>query len=516
MTGLVIDNFAGGGGASTGIEAALGRPVDVAINHDPEAIAMHMANHPETRHFCQSIMSIDPQEACTVDGKVQPVLLAWFSPDCKHFSKAKGGKPVEKRIRDLAWIVVHWAERLGPNAPQVIMLENVEEFRTWGPLGEDNRPCPERKGQTFQEWAGRLRKAGYKVEWRELRACDFEGGELPAAPTSRKRMFLIARRDGRPIVWPEPTRGPGRALPWRTAAEIIDWSIPCPSIFARKRPLKDATCRRIAAGIVRYVLDAAEPFIIPVTNSGWNPDRAWSADEPLRTITTAKGGEMAVVCPVLDRQFGRSRGADVAKPLPAITAGGSGKTALVAAFMAQHNAGNGCRPKAMTDPVSTITGRGTQQQLVTSNLVKLRGTCRDGQPVTEPLHTISAGGTHFGEIRAFLVKYYSEGGQWGSLNEPIGAVTARDRFGLVTVTIGGVEYALADIGMRMLAAPELYAAQGFPPSYKIAIEGPNGKPLTKTAQVRMCGNSVPPNMPEMLIRANLPEHCVAIERSAAA
>lgn len=504
---LIVDNFAGGGGASTGIEAAIGRSVDVAVNHDAEAVAMHKANHPGTRHHCQSIMAIDPQEACTVDGRIRPVLLAWFSPDCKHFSKAKGGKPVEKRIRDLAWIVVHWAKRLGPNAPQVIMLENVEEFRTWGPLAEDGRPCPERKGQTFEEWVKQLRRLGYKVEWRELRACDY------GAPTSRKRLFLIARRDGKPIVWPEPTHGPGRSKPWRTAADIIDWSQPCPSIFERTRPLKPNTCRRIAAGIVRYVLDAAQPFIVPLTHHG-SAERVYPADEPIPTITAANRGEMALVTPFVTTTRNSAKPWTAAnEPIHTIVANGAHKM-LVAGFMAQHNAGNGAAPRSMEAPVSTLTARCTQQQLVTSNLVKLRGTST-AQASDEPLHTISAGGTHFAEVRAFLIKYYGNEAEGHELDKPLGTVTTRDRFGLVTVSIDGEEYAIADIGMRMLIARELYNAQGFPETYVIDCEGPNGKPLTKTAQVRMCGNSVSPVIPEALVRANLPEHCVLLESEAA-
>jgi DNA (cytosine-5)-methyltransferase 1 len=270
VNGLIVDNFAGGGGASTGLEAAFGRPVDMAINHDPEAVAMHQANHLATRHLCQSIMAIDPRDACTVDGHVAKVRLAWFSPDCKHHSKAKGGKPREKNIRDLAWVVVHWPERLGENAPDVIMLENVEEFREWGPLDPDGKPIKERKGEEFDLWLRRLKRCGYKVAFEKLRACDY------GAPTIRKRLYLIARRDGLPIVWPKPTHGKpgspevesGRMKPWRTAAECIDWSIPCRSIFERERPLKEATLRRIAAGTMRYVVNAAKPFIVPVTQHG--------------------------------------------------------------------------------------------------------------------------------------------------------------------------------------------------------------------------------------------------------
>jgi DNA (cytosine-5)-methyltransferase 1 len=259
----------------------LGRPVDIAINHDAEAVAMHLANHPETKHFCQSIMAIDPRDACTVDGHVAKVALAWFSPDCKHHSKAKGGKPREKNIRDLAWVVVHWPERLGENAPDVILLENVEEFRQWGPLDEHGMPIKERQGEEFELWVRRLKRCGYKVEYRELRACDY------GAPTSRKRLYLIARRDKLPIVWPAPTHGPatspdvlsGKLKPYRTAAQCIDWDLECPSIFDRKRPLKETTLRRIAHGTMRYVVNAARPFIVPITHSG--SIRVHSADEPL-------------------------------------------------------------------------------------------------------------------------------------------------------------------------------------------------------------------------------------------
>ncbi|SNS53971.1 DNA (cytosine-5)-methyltransferase 1 [Sphingomonas laterariae] len=508
--GLIVDNFAGGGGASTGLEAALLRDVDVAINHDPEAVAMHAANHPRTRHHCQSVWAVDPLEAVTIADRPQPVWLAWFSPDCKHFSKAKGGKPVSKNIRDLAWIVHHWIDRLGPALrPAIIMLENVEEFRTWGPLTDDGRPCPAGKGKTFDEWVRRFRKAGYRVEWRELRACDH------GAPTTRKRLFLIARCDGQPIVWPKRTHAPadhpdvlaGRLRPWRTAADIIDWSIPCPSIFTRIRPLKDATCRRIAAGIMRYVIDAPHPFIVPVCNSTWAAGRAWSGSEPLRTITTAKGGEYAVVSSTLvqtgygEREGQAPRVPGLHKPLGAVVAGG-GKHALVCAFMAQHNTmpkGGIHAGHAADMPVSTITGRGTQQNIVTSQLVKLRNNCV-GQGHREPIGTLTTGG-HYAEVRAFLVKYYGAAEHGQAANRPLDAVTAKARFGLVTVTIAGEEYAIVDIGMRMLTPRELFLAQGFPADYVIDLIH-NGKPLTKTAQIRMCGNSVSPVMAEALAAAN--------------
>lgn len=552
--GIIVDNFAGGGGASTGIELALRRQVDVAVNHDPEAVAMHAANHPGTRHLCQSVWAVDPLEAVTFandngEMKPRPVRLAWFSPDCKHFSKAKGGKPVEKNIRDLAWVVHHWIDRLGPALrPAIIMLENVEEFRTWGPLGADGRPCPAGKGKTFDQWVAKLRRAGYRVEWREMRACDY------GAPTSRKRLFLIARCDGQKIVWPKPTHGKpdtaavrsGKLLAWRTAAEIIDWSIPCPSIFTRARPLKEATCRRIAAGIMRYVINAPHPFIVPVCNGNWAADRAYAGDEPLRTITTAKGGEFAVVTPYFaplthhggsDRVYGpiqplptvtganrgeialiaptmvqtgygeregqAPRALDLGKPLGTIVAGAT-KHALVAAFMAQHNnmprGGVHSGHEAQT-PLSTITGRGTQQQLVASHIVKLRNN-QTAQSHGEPIGTLTSGGGHYGEVRAFLVKYYGNEQDGHGLAAPLGAVTTKDRFGLVIVTIDGEDYAIVDIGMRMLSPRELFLAQGFPPDYIIDLMV-NGKPLTKTAQVRMCGNSVSPVMSEALARANV-------------
>ncbi|AMK18722.1 DNA cytosine methyltransferase [Sphingobium sp. MI1205] len=559
--GINVDNFAGGGGASTGLEQA-GIEVHVAINHDPEAVAMHAANHPRTRHHCQSVWSVDPLEAVTWaddDGVVRahPVRGAWFSPDCKHFSKAKGGKPVEKNIRDLAWVVHHWIDRLGPALrPAIIWLENVEEFRTWGPLGDDGRPCPARKGKTFNQWVAKLRRAGYRVQWKELRACDY------GAPTSRKRLFLKARCDGRKISWPKPTHGKpgspavvsGKLLPWRTAAEIIDWSIPCPSIFERARPLKDATCRRIAAGIMRYVINAPHPFIVPVCNSSWAAGRAYAGDEPLRTITTAKGGEFAVVAPYFARtahgdvdRNGKRRGRGthgIDEPYPTVTVSGdsalivphvmtmrnSGKphtaadepthtvTAggahqyLVAAFMAQHNGGVVGRDAAA--PLSTITHRGTQQQLVASHIVKLRGTSKDGQPTDTPLHTVSAGGLHHAEVRAFLVKYYGNEHDGHGLDAPLGAVTTKDRFGLVTVTIAGEEYAIVDIGMRMLSPRELFLAQGFPADYIIELEV-NGRPLTKTAQVRMCGNSVSPVMARALASVDFANDDDATTRIAA-
>ncbi len=441
----MIDNFAGGGGASTGIERGIGRPVDIAINHDPEAIAMHLANHPHTKHLCESVFSVNPLEVT----RNLPVGLAWFSPDCTHHSKAKGGKPRSAKRRGLAWVAIRWAKRV---RPRVIMLENVEEFEDWGPLLPDGKPCPERKGQTFLAFVGQLERLGYKVDWRELKACDY------GAPTIRKRLFLIARRDGLPIAWPEPTHGPGR-LPYRTAAECIDWSIPCPSIFERKKPLADATCRRVAAGIMRFVVNNPKPFVIGIDHQSSGTGPVWSGDAPLTTITCEN------------------------------------RHALVTAFLAKHYGGVvGIKADQALGTVTTQD----HHSLVTSHLVKLRGT-NVGHKADEPMHTVTAMGTHLGEVRAFLIKYYSTGSNVAGLYEPMSTITTKDRVGLVMVR--GEPYEIVDIGLRMLQPHELAMGQGFPASY-ILNPVVNGKPLGKTAQVRMIGNSVCPDVAEAIVRAN--------------
>lgn len=439
---LIIDNFAGGGGASTGIELALGRHVDIAINHDPEAVAMHALNHPQTEHHCESVWDIDP--LAVTQGR--PVGLAWFSPDCKHFSKAKGGQPRDKRIRGLAWVAVRWAALV---RPRVIILENVEEFATWGPLLDDGTPCPARRGDTFRAFVRQLQEQGYAVEWRELRACDY------GAPTTRKRLFLIARCDGKPIVWPAPTHGaPGSPevkartrKPWRTAAECIDWTILAPSIFDRARPLAEATLRRIARGVRRYVIEAAKPFVVQTADG-------LAVPAMIQTGYGEREGQAPGV-PGLD------------KPLGTVVAGGA-KHAIVTAFLAKHFGGNYTGP---------------------------------GAPLTEPMHTITTQ-DHHALVCAFLVKYYGEGGQDQHIDDPLHTIPTVDRFGLVTVE--QQQYRIADIGMRMLEPRELYRAQGFPESYQIAPVIA-GKPLPKRAQVRMCGNSVSPPLAAALARANVPE-----------
>ena len=554
---LIIDNFAGGGGTSTGLEAAFGRPVDIAINHDPEALAMHAVNHPHTTHLCESVWDVDPIK---VTGN-QPVGLVWLSPDCKHFSKAKGGTPVEKKIRGLAWVALRWAAK---TKARVIALENVEEFKTWGPLqiAADGtaRPDPARKGKTFESFVRQLQGLGYVVDWRELRACDY------GAPTIRKRFFLVARRDHIAIAWPKPSHGAptskevkaGKRLPWRTAAECIDWSIPCPSIFERKRPLAEATLRRVAKGVVRYVIDAANPFIVPAEalvapflteHANASNQRVFSADEPLRTqCAQVKGGHFALVAPTLvqtgygEREGQAPRALDLHRPLGTVVNGQ--KHALVSAFLAKHF--TGVVGSDLQDPIATVTSvdhhslvsahlvhyhsdkraeevrasdlrepiktqtTANRHAVVTSNLVKLRGTST-AQASDEPLHTVSAGGLHFAEVRAFLIAYYGSD-QDPRLEAPMHPVTTKHRFGLVTVQ--GEKYAIVDIGLRMLSPRELYNAQGFPADYQIEA-GPDGKPFTKTAQVRMCGNSVCPPLAEALIRANFAHEAQIYGRAAA-
>lgn len=485
---IIVDNFAGGGGASTGIELALGRSPDIAVNHSYEALTMHMANHPKATHYCEDVWQIDPVKVCAG----RPVALAWFSPDCKHFSKAKGGKPVDKKVRGLAWVVVKWAKAV---RPRVICLENVEEFQHWGPLLPNNMPCPLRKGLTFRRWKAQLENLGYEVDCRELRACDY------GAPTIRKRLFVVARCDGQPIRWPKPTHGKG-LLPYRTAAECIDWEIPCQSIFERTRPLAEATMRRIAAGIRRYVLEAADPFIVPLTHQG--DARVYNIREPFRTITAANRGETALVSPTLiqtswgERQGQSPRVPGLHKPLGTVMAGG-GKHALVAAFLAKHYGGHTTPGWPLTKPFSTVTTQ-DHHALITSNLVKLYGTST-GQDVREPMPTITAGGQHIGEVRAFLLKYYGTD-QDPRLEDPLHTITTKHRFGIVTVE--GHDYQIVDIGMRMLTPRELFNAQSFPRDYVIAPEI-DGEPLSQTAQIRMCGNSVPPEMAAALLRAQFPE-----------
>lgn len=459
---IIVDNFAGGGGASTGIEAALGRPVDIAINHNPRAIDMHTVNHPLTQHYCELVWEVDPRQVC----QNRPVSLAWFSPDCKHFSRAKGSKPVNKNIRGLAWVAMRWAGTVQPN---VIMLENVEKFAQWGPLVTDKNgdlvPCAKRKGFTFRSFVKNLERRGYKVDFQTLVASHY------GAPTSRKRLFMVARSDGGPLNWPEPTHRT-KLKPYKTAADIIDWSLPCPSIFERKKPLAKNTLRRIARGIQKFVIDSPEPFVLEQTEDG-------------------------LLILSIQRQFGNSIGSRVTDPLGTITAGGGGKSALEVALLAKHY--TGVTGQKLQQPIGTITSI-DHRSLVTSSMIKLRGTCQRGQPIDQPVPTITASGNHLGEVRAFLIKYYSEGGQSQSLKEPLHTIPTKDRIGLVMVR--GEPYQIVDIGMRMLQPHELYAAQSFPDNY-VFDRVCHGQPFTKAEQVAMCGNSVPPALAEALVRANM-------------
>ncbi|MEI7348434.1 DNA cytosine methyltransferase [Pectobacterium parmentieri] len=656
--GLVVVGFAGGGGSCEGIKQALGFEPHIAMNHNPVAMAMHAMNHPRTLHYPEDIFSVDP----VVSTGGLPVLLGWFSPDCRHFSKAKGGTPVKKEIRGLAWVVLRWALA---TRPKVLMMENVEEFRGWGPLMTHSNggqyPDPKRAGETFAAFIGMLSVGvpsdhpalaeaceflnisidsddarrlvnglGYNVDHRELKASDY------GTPTIRKRLFVVARCDGHQVEWPEATHGDpkspavqaGKLEPWRTAAECIDWSIPCPSIFERKKPLAENTLRRIARGLERFVINNPQPFIVKCnhtsTKTKYDCFRGQSLEEPLQTITKTHGfavvtphltkfrtgavgqeltepmptitagssvrpggnghalgmveatlepfiigaggpkysakpksveqpmntlcntnhsalitpyiarigqtgfggdrmaydakdplttvvskAEHLLVAPVIARQFGNSVGHGADEPNGTITAGGGGKSQLVSAFLAKHFGGNYTGPGANLDePAHTVTTV-DHHALVTSNLIKMRGT-NTGQPTDTPLQTVTAGGNHFGEVRAFLLKYYGNEKEGVDINNPMHTVVSRDRFGLVTVE--GIDYQIVDIGMRMLQPHELYAAQGFPADY-IIDHDIDGNPVSKADQVARCGNAVCPPIAEALVRANLPEYCM--QRAAA-
>ena len=503
---LIVDNFAGGGGASTGIELATGYSVDIAINHDPEAVRMHKTNHPSTKHYCESVWDVDPVKVC----EGHPVGLAWFSPDCKHFSKAKGGKPKDRNIRGLAWVALRWA---GMVRPRVIMLENVEEFKTWGPLNRGHRPIKAKQGVTFRKFVSQLQELGYHVEYRELVAADY------GAPTMRKRFFLIARCDGRPIAWPEPTHAPagrpdvaaGIKKPYAGAYTQIDFSLPCPSIFDTAgeikekygiravRPLAPKTMERIFRGLKKFVLDNPEPFIVQVNHGG--DRRPQDIKEPMPTITGRHG--FGMVAPVLIQYHSETskdevRGQQVTEP--AMTVDASNRYGLVASFLQKYFNGGYHGPGADAgDPLPTVTAV-DHNSLCTAHLLQMNNNC-DGKDIGNPIPAITSGGGHFGEVRAFLVKYYGQGsGQKADV--PLDTVTSHDRFGLVEVN--GEDYMIADIGMRMLEPRELYGCQGFPEDYIIDHDS-TGKKYPRSEQVKRCGNAVCPPIPAALVRANLPE-----------
>lgn len=579
---LIVDNFAGGGGASTGIEMATGYSVDIAINHDPEAIKMHKANHPNTKHYCENVWAVDPVKACNG----HPVALAWFSPDCKHFSKAKGGKPKDKFIRGLAWVACRWA---GLVQPRVIMLENVEEFKTWGPLGRRHHPIKAKQGETFQKFVQQLTDLGYEVQFRELIAADY------GAPTMRKRFFMIARCDGKPIVWPEPTHAPadseevkaGLKKPYVGAYTQLDFSLPCPSIFDTSeeikekygiravRPLAQKTMDRIARGFIKFVLNNPKPFIIQcnhggerrpndirepmptitgkhgygivepymvqIGQTGFAKDRSKDVREPLTTIvsknehclieptlapymgtnttnhpggnckdpihTITTGNQQCLISPTLIQYHSETskdgvRGQTIKDPI--MTVDSSNRYGLVASFLHKYyDGGYKGAGETVENPLPTVTAW-DHNSVVTANLIQMNNHC-DGKDIRQPLPTITAGDGHFGEVRAFLIKYYGQGtGQ--DIKDPLDTVTAQDRFGLVT--INGTDYQIVDIGLRMLEPRELYGCQGFPDDYIIDHDY-TGKTYPRSEQVRRCGNAVCPPIPAALVRANLPELCVA-------
>lgn len=543
---LIVDNFAGGGGASTGIEMATGYSVDIAINHDPEAIKMHKANHPNTKHYCENVWAVDPVKACNG----HPVALAWFSPDCKHFSKAKGGKPKDKFIRGLAWVACRWA---GLVRPRVIMLENVEEFKTWGPLGRRHHPIKAKQGETFQKFVQQLTDLGYEVQFRELIAADY------GAPTMRKRFFMIARCDGKPIVWPEPTHAPadseevkaGLKKPYVGAYTQIDFSRPCPSIFDTSeeikekygiravRPLAQKTMDRIARGFIKFVLNNPKPFIIQcnhggerrpndirepmptitgkngygivepymvqIGQTGFTKDRSKDVREPLTTIVSKN--EHCLISPTLIQYHSETskdgvRGQTIEDPI--MTVDSSNRYGLVTSFLHKYyDGGYKGAGETVENPLPTVTAW-DHNSVVTANLIQMNNHC-DGKDIRQPLPTITAGDGHFGEVRAFLIKYYGQGtGQ--DIKDPLDTVTAQDRFGLVT--INGTDYQIVDIGLRMLEPRELYGCQGFPDDYIIDHDY-TGKIYPRSEQVRRCGNAVCPPIPAALVRANLSELCVA-------
>ena len=552
---IIVDNFAGGGGASTGIELACGRPVTIAINHDPDAILMHKTNHPYTEHYQASVWDVDPREVC----RGRPVGLLWASPDCKHFSKAKGGKPVDKKIRGLAWIALRWA---GTVRPRVIILENVEEFQTWGPVRR-GKPVKARAGETFQKFVRQLAALGYDIQWRELVAADY------GAPTIRKRFFLVARCDGRPILWPKRTHAPadspevqaGLLEPWRSAAEIIDWSLPCPSIFdtkeeiraryglAAQRPLKPNTLRRVVRGVDKFVIKSANPFLVVVNHAG--EFRGQEIVDPLQTITAKHGYGVAspAMVPWTVTNTTNSTGHPVNEPIDTARTGGGGGQMFLGASMIQYHTEQSehVRGQKITKPIMTIDAAnrygltaatlvkyyGTDQHgqkiqdplhtvtakargaLMATHLVKMKGTNLGG-PMSEPVQTITAGGGHFGVVTTVVVK--AEPGanlkHWpeirGLLNTYCGYHLGPED--VILFEIGGAAYFMADIGLRMMIPRELYAANGFPPDYIIDRDY-LGNAYGKSKQVARCGNAVPPPFATALVRANLPEWCGGVDVS---
>lgn len=545
---IIVDNFAGGGGASTGIELAAGRPVNIAINHDAAAILLHKTNHPHTEHVQASVWDVDPEEVCAG----RPVGLAWFSPDCKHFSKAKGAALVDRNIRGLAWIVLRWA---GTVRPRVIILENVEEFQTWGPVRK-GKPVKSKSGQTFHKWLSQLEELGYAVEYRELVAADY------GAPTTRKRFVLIARCDGQPIRWPERTHAPrdseevksGKCKPWRSAAEIIDWTVPMYSIFASKqeikekygvnavRPLADNTLRRIIRGVDKFTIKSGKPFIvecnhggdghtrsvedpvntvtgrytggvcepvtIPYTFSNTGGSVGSPADEPVHTIRTA-GGQVLAAANLIQyhteqSEDVRANGLDAALP----TVDASNRYGLTAAHLVEfYGNGQAIDPE---EPMHTVTSH-DREALIATHIVKFKGP-DIGQSPDAPLQTVTAINP-FALASVKTVKYApgTDLGYWPQirplLNKYCGYKLADDE--ILLLWIRGAWRYICDISMRMLTPRELYNAMGFPPDYIIERDY-TGKPYPKSQQVARCGNAVCPQMASAVVRVNFPEWAVEL------
>ena len=558
---LVVDNFAGGGGASTGMELALGYPVDIAVNHDADAIAMHKVNHPYTRHFQEDVFAIGPERV--TGGRA--VGIAWFSPDCKHFSRAKGGKPVDKKIRGLSWVVLRWA--MSSVAPRVIFMENVPEIKTWCPLIEIDgqmRPDPAREGETFNGFVSMLTGGiekehpafseaceflkiepdseegdrlaaglGYAGAWKELKACDY------GAPTIRNRFYLIARRDGQPIVFPEPTHGKGRK-PYRTAAECIDWSLPCPSIFGRKKELAENTLRRIARGLDKFVIKNPKLFIMqmnfenapqdvnkplstqtavnkhyvavpkvqPYIMSNNTNNACHAAGEPLPTVTT--GNRNFLCAPSLvqyhsEQGKGEVRGQEPNKPI--MTIDGSPRYAMSACYLTKYFGGERQAGASLSEPAPTVTAI-DHSALAVANLLHYYGGADHASRVDNPLPTVTTLPRHY-VVKTYLQKMDAaqDFGNWACvrelLNKYAGYSIAADE--ILIMEIDGERYFISDIGMRMLKARELMLAQGFPPDYIIDIESHIGKRYSEAKQIARMGNAVCPPVAEALVRANCAE-----------
>ena len=547
---IIVDNFAGGGGASTGIELASGRTVAIAINHDPDAILMHKTNHPYTEHLQASVWDVDPVAVC----RGRPVGLAWFSPDCKHFSKAKGAALVDRNIRGLAWIVLRWAALV---RPRVIMLENVEEFQTWGPVRK-GKPVKSKAGQTFRKWKQQLEDLGYVIEHRELVAADY------GAPTTRKRFVLVARCDGKPIRWPERTHAPrdseevksGKCLPWRSAAEIIDWAIPGYSIFESKqeimerygvkvvRPLADNTMRRVIRGVDKFTIRSGKPFIVPTgygERKGQAP-RVHDIENPVSTVVSTVKQNLVkpILAPITITNTSNSVGSAAGDPVHTVTTAGnqimvspnliqyhteqtenvraSGLNVPINTVDASNRYGPTCAnlveyygngvPLDLSEPMHTVTAH-DREALTAAHIVEFKG--KDiGQDLTAPLRTITASAGEFAECHAVLVKASCREnlGHWPEirelLNRHCGYHLADDE--VILLMIRGIAYYIADITLRMLTPRELYNAMGFPPDYVIDRDY-LGNAYGKTKQVARCGNAVCPPMAEAMVRANLPDWC---------